>query len=234
VRAVRKSGRASRKARTRDSPRELPGEKAHPRDHKPTPPAQARIGHTVMPAKYEIWCYECEYTFTMQGRIQDTYCPKCRKPLKVADYTIDKEWKKNIKTIGVLTINQGGVVRDATLIAREIILAGDIEGATVRACRRLELRAGAKFDIKAIELQDLHVASEARISIRRRVVCRNVQVDGTLRAKAYLDGCLTVAEGGSFRGEYHGPRLRVEDGGSLKARIFLGTSVNSESTRGVA
>ena len=234
VRAVRKSGRSSGDARTRSSPKELPGEKAHAKEDRPLPPDQARIVHTVMPAKYEIWCYECGYTFTIQGRIQDTLCPKCRKTLKAADYTIDKEWKKDIKTIGVLTVEKGGIVKGATLVAREIILTGDITEATVRACRRLELHTGAKFDLKKIDYQDLHIAPDAKISIRQKVTCRNVQVHGTLRAKASLDGCLTVAAGGSFRGEYQGPSLKVEDGGHLKAKLVLGPKVNSKSTREVA
>jgi len=230
VRAVRRKG-GSQGPKTRSTPTHLPAQGREPPTAEDPLPSRARIGHTVIPEKHEIVCYECGYAFTLPGKIVDTYCPKCRKILKVADYTIEGEWTKNLKTIGTIEIKPGAVVRDASLVALRIVLAGDIEQATVQWCHVLEMQAGAKFNLGSMLVHDVHIAEGATIRLRRKLTCRNIEVRGTLRAPVHPSGSLKIMPGGMFGGEFHGSRLIVEDGGAMKAKVFLGTAEEKRKKR---
>ena len=220
VRAVRRKG-GSQAARTRRTPTHLPAQNRKPSAQAEPLSAVARIGHTVIPQKHDIVCYECGYAFTLPGKIKDTYCPKCRKILKVENFTIEGEWTRDLKTIGTIEIRPGAVVRDASLVALRIRLAGDIERASVPWCRTLDLLPGARFDLGTLALRDLNIAEGATIRLKRKVTCRNLEVRGTLRAPVYPSGCLRIMPGGMFGGEFHGSRLIVEDGGAMSAKVFL-------------
>lgn len=221
VRAVRRSGDAPKGPRTRSTPARLPGQTRPPPDSTGSILESARIGHTVLPEKHDIVCYECSYAFRLQGKIKDTYCPKCRKVLKVADFTIDGEWSRDLKTIGTIEIKPGSVVRNASLTALHIVLAGDIEQAAVKWCQVLDLHPGAKLNLDSLSIRDLNVIEGATIRLRQKLTCRNVEVRGTLKAPAYLSGHLKILPGGMFGGELHGNRLIVEDGGAMKAKVFM-------------
>lgn len=225
VQAVRRAGRRSKGSRTRPSRSKLPAVEAKPEKKEKkkirSKPA-TRIGHTVIPAKHEIVCYECGYTFTLQGRIHKPLCPKCHEFLDMTDHTIDSEWTKTIKTIGTVELKAEGVLKGAELIARDVILAGDAKDGAIRACRRLELCPGARFDIANVRMRDLVIRSGGKFTLRRKIVCRDLEIEGNFNARVYTEGIVTVKTGGFLLGEVHGPHLIVEEGGGLKAKVVVG------------
>ena len=221
------SVRAVRRAKTRG-----PGSKpksAEPRRPAPKPAAkppdgaaaQTRIGQTAMPARYDILCYLCGYAFVVQGNLKDTLCPKCHKFLDVGDHVIDSEWTRDLQTVGRIEVKPGGHVKGATLLARSIVLAGNIEEATIKNCQTLELRTGARFDPKGILASDIVVHETATLSVTQPLACRNLDIRGKLTAKVTTEGVVTIRPGGCLRGTLRGPHLVVEDGGGLLARVKL-------------
>ena len=228
VQAVRRTGKGSSVARTRPSRTKLPATQTDKRKKKPPVTRATRIGHTVMPAKYEIVCYECEYAFTVQGRIQNsTFCPKCRKRLRYSDHVVDSVWTEDLKTIGTIEVKPEGVIRNADLVAREIILAGRIENSRVRVTCRLEICSGAKIDLRTVELRNLLIRAGAQFSIRRKLVCNNLEVAGTLRSRAFVEEQAVIKRGGHLLGEIHSPSLIVEEGGGLSADVSIGSREKS-------
>lgn len=190
-----------------------------PRAEAPAPPPHA--GHTVMPVRFDIICYDCGYAYSMQGRIYKALCPKCRKFLDATDVVVDAEWQSDVRTIGTFTVHRTGVVRKASIVATDIVLAGDVRDATLRAMRRLEIRPGATFDLAQIAMRDILVHEGAELAPPNRLACRNVEVAGTLRARLDATGQVTIRPGGVLIGEVCGAHLVVEEGGGLRARVSI-------------
>ena len=180
-----------------------------------------RIGHTVLPTKNDIICYECGYAFVIQGVVVNTKCPKCHKDLKKVDYVIDKEWTETIRTIGSVHITGSGIAKDCDIVARHLIIEGNVDGAIIDATSILELGPGAVLDLDAIRIRNLVIRSGARLSFRKKVLCKGIEVSGELRASIYADELIYVKKGGILRGSVHGSRLKVEDGASLSAKMFV-------------
>ena len=217
--------RAVRHARTtgQDAPPSAPPPEKPP---DPTPSSDgkeraARIGRTALPPKNEIFCYECGYAFQATGRVHALLCPKCKKTLDQADYTIDAECTEPVRTTGNIRLGVGGILKAGALIARDITLAGRIEGGTVKASRGLEVESTAVYDPDLLAAQDLTVAAGAVCRFKGKRLFRRIEVFGELEGHFAASGCVTVHAGGHLKGRLHGPHLVVEDGGGLTAELEI-------------
>lgn len=221
VRAARRAGAAGRGRSFRSRP-----SRNKPQQRKRTPSAQAsgstsasRIRQTAVPVKHELLCYECGYAFVIRGVIHNTICPKCHRKLLMDDVSIDSEWTGNVKTVGNVEVRKNGVIKSGSITARDIVLEGNAEQAVLYVGRRLELCRGALFDLEKTTFKDLKVSSGASITIRRKLTCRDLDVEGELKASVHSDGVVCIRTGGLLRGSVKAPRLVVEEGGGLKARL---------------
>jgi len=217
--------RAVRHARTTgpDTPPSAPPPEKPP---DPTPPPEskeraARIGRTALPPKNEIFCYECGYSFQATGRVHALLCPKCKKTLDQADYTIDAECAESVRTTGNIRLAAGGVLKSGALIARDIVLAGRIEGGTVKATRRIEIEPAAVYDPDLLAAQDLTVAAGAECRFKGKRLFRHIDVRGVLDGHFAASGGVTVHAGGHLKGRLQGPHLVVEEGGGLTAELEI-------------
>lgn len=221
VQALRQGRGPAREFRPRTSPRRPPGFNANNKPDRDRPAQPTHATHTVMPARFDIICYDCGYSYSMQGRIYKALCPKCKKFLEAGDVTIDADWHVDVRTIGVLTVQPAGVAHDAELVATDIVLAGDARKATLRAMRRLEIQPGGLFDIGRTRLQDLTVHAGVVFDPRGPLTCRNVDIAGTLSARLRVSGTVTIRAAGVLKGEVCGAHLIVEEGGGLLARVDI-------------
>ncbi|MBN2300878.1 MAG: polymer-forming cytoskeletal protein, partial [Lentisphaerae bacterium] len=192
----------------------------------------SRIGKTIVPMRFEIICYECEYVFVLTGHIHETMCPRCHHMLTVSNKTIHGEWSGTDKTIGSIEIAEDAVLKNTTLIGGDIIIAGDARDADIRATRKLELRSKAQFDMTRIIAKDLLIGNGSRFSLARPLNCRNLDVQGELKATISASGAVFIRNSGFFRGELHCRSLVIEEGGRMKAKTVLGsfTGTNEEQT----
>ena len=218
VQAVRHSGQKSGSARTRPSPSRLPRKNE---TKEPKASRGPKIGHTAVPVRREIVCYECGYAFVLQGHFPKTHCPKCHEVMDMADHVIDYEYAGTLKTMGTVDLGPHAVLKGATLIAGDVVIAGDARDADIRACRGVELREGATFEIERIHAEELRFAPGSRFVFTRKLECNNIDVAGTLRAKVHSRGVVTIRCGGLFRGELRGGHLVVEEGGGLCAKLLV-------------
>jgi cytoskeletal protein CcmA (bactofilin family) len=176
---------------------------------------------TALPTKHRIRCYECEYDFTVTGRVTNTGCPKCHTTLEARDHTITEEWRDDLKTIGEIHVREGGTIKGGDVFARDIIVEGGIEDGKVYACGRLELHPAAQVDINTVKARDLVILAGGRFASTRKLTFRNIEVGGELKAKLKADGLVKVLSGGLLRGTLIGSHLEVEEGGGLKAKIEI-------------
>jgi predicted Zn-ribbon and HTH transcriptional regulator len=182
----------------------------------------ARIDHTVLPERHDIVCYDCGYTFVLNGRIRDTYCPKCRELLAASEHVIEGDWSEDILSIGRLEVQAHGVLHDCEVVVRECVLAGDVRKARLRVCGRLELCDGARFNPERIQACDIVVRPGGTFTTSRKLRCRNLDVSGVIKARVAAEGVITVHPGGCLQGDIRGDHLVVEAGGGLKAELHIG------------
>jgi cytoskeletal protein CcmA (bactofilin family) len=221
VQAVKRTGRTTG-ARFRESRSRLPITDAPP--GKTVPPGAkpgSRIGRTIVPERHEIVCYACGFAFFLTGRIDKTFCPKCRECLTFEELTVDARWSGNLRTIGVITIARGGTVTGGTVVATDIVLEGAVTGGTVTASRRLELGPGAACDLTHLAWQDIRIRPGAEIALPGELHCRDIRIEGTLRARVAAAGRIVIAAGGVLRGAARGAHLDVHAGAGLSARLRI-------------
>ena len=203
---------------------------AEPPPQPPAPPPEPkavpqgdrkRIGHTAQPARHDIVCYECGFSFLLTGQLRSTYCPKCRTILEAGEQVIDSEWTGVVKTIGVVKIAGTGVFRDGRIAASNVVLAGRIAGGKVFVSGRFEVCPGGTFKPEAVDARNVVIGGGAVVEIGEELLLKNVEVYGELRASINASGIVTIKSGGLLRGRLTGHHLVVEDGGGLNAAIAV-------------
>ncbi|MFT5240407.1 MAG: cytoskeletal protein CcmA (bactofilin family) [Kiritimatiellia bacterium] len=220
LQAVKRTGKGTEEAKFRESSSRLP-------DRKPdTPPekdplAAKRIGSTVMPARHNLTCYECGFEFVLTGRLEDTYCAKCRKSLKAGHHTISGEWTVDVKTLGTIDVKPSARADGVTLVCGNLVIAGDVSTCNITVCRTATFCAGAIFDLDRIQFCDVEIGENYTLSLDHKLACRHVNVKGRLQADATLSGRMSVACGGAFEGKLSAIGLTIEDGASLCADLNL-------------
>ncbi len=178
------------------------------------------VGRTTVPTKRFIICYECGYTFQLHGRVDHTFCSKCRVKLDCVDHLIESKHTASIKTTGTVRISRQGRLANAQVIGQDIILQGALEdGASLRALRQLEIGPGAVFSQANIVATDLKVAAGANARFAKRTQYRNLELAGTLEAEVCATGVVTIHAGGLMRGRLETAHLIVEEGGGLMAEV---------------
>jgi len=180
-----------------------------------------RIGHTAVPPRFEIVCYQCGYAFVLQGRLYKPLCPKCHKWLDYTSHTISGNWEGDLNTVGTIRIEAGGTVRSGCLRAMDIVLAGRLLEGNLRAFRRIELLPGAEFSIERLQTRDLCVHAGVTVAASAPLVCRNLEIAGEVHAHVKADGLVIIRSGGVLIGALQSAHLIVEDGGGLLGRINL-------------
>jgi len=187
----------------------------------------SHIGHTAMPPKHELACFECGFNFQITGKIDSIECPRCKVPISLRDVTIDSEWFDDIKTGGTILITANAVVKNSELIAKEIVLDGKIEDGSVNAYQRLILMPNGFFDEELITARDLIVESKTSLTLEKAAHFQNVDIGGSLTARELeVDCLLSVRTGGIFSGKVQARRFRLDEGGGLKARLKIGEQQN--------
>jgi len=227
VRAAQHAGRGAQGPRLRPSRTRLPAADKPPeapRKPRGSGPA-SRIGHTAIPPRNEIVCYVCGYAFVLQGKIEKTYCPKCRHMLEMKHFVLEDEVGGVIRTIGTIEITERAKIgADAELVGGRIVVAGDARPARLRAGLSVEIRPGGRLEMERTTAPDLIVAPGGRFASASPVSCRNLTVSGEARARFSVEGLALVRPGGALCGEIRGARLVVEEGGGLKARVSVAKS----------
>jgi cytoskeletal protein CcmA (bactofilin family) len=188
-----------------------------------------RIGHTAEPSRHDIVCYECGYGFLLTGKLQTTYCPKCRTELNAQDYKIDASWSKTIKTIGTVEILKSGVVKGGTIAATKVLLSGRIDAGTVTVSDSMEIHGRGSFEREAIDVLDIVIAADAVMVSTRKLTFRNVDVFGSLKARIDVTGTMRIRAGGFLRGDVRGQHLLVDDGAGLDAKIAITAPARAEN-----
>jgi cytoskeletal protein CcmA (bactofilin family) len=218
--------RAVRHARSGDHELKPPAS-SQPAANEPPPHASVeratRIGRTVIPTKSEIYCYECDYVFQSSGRMHSLICPKCRRSLNQTDYTIEGESTASVRTTGDIRIAASGILKSGSLFARNIILAGSIEGGSARAYRCLTIERSAKFDPDVLSCRDLNISAGARVQFSGKRNFRTIEVAGELEGHFSVEGLIHIHAGGHLMGRVEGAHLIVDDGGGLTADVEIVT-----------
>lgn len=219
VQALRHAGKDAAAPRLRPSSSRLPETAgAGPGEDGGSAP---RISQTATPTRHEFVCYECGYRFAQSGAVRAIACPKCRKSLETADLVVDAERCEDVRTLGDVEITPGGAIRNASVVARDLRLAGDATATEVTVWRQLILLQGGRMDFARANAPALVIAPGCRLAVDGKLNCRDLVIEGELRAAVASSGVVTVRSGGLLRGQVRGAHLVVEDGGGLVAEVRI-------------
>ncbi len=221
-----KRARSRMRSHTNPKPEKRETSEPEPKHKKIRPDERrTRFGRTALPSRNQIVCYECGYAFTLPGSIHETYCPKCRKFLDRSDYTITRETTESTRTVGSVSIEENAVLKDVSVIARNITVSGDAARATLRASDTLQINKNARFDITRLRMSNLVIGTGADITIERNVSCQNLEIRGCLRSNIMCDGTAKMSAGAVFVGRLYSRGLVIEDGTRLQAELHATPSL---------
>jgi len=182
---------------------------------------KASIGHTALPSRHELICYACGYGFVVTGRLDKVICPRCREQLETGDHHIEGEWQRDLRTVGQVYVHSGASVGEITIMATDIIIAGDCTQAVLKPTRLIELETGGVTDPEALNARRIRIRAGARISLSAPLRCSDLEVYGELQATATPTGIVTIHPGGMFRGHLAAEHLIVHEGGGLNATLRI-------------
>ena len=219
VQAVKRSKRID--STQKEAPVSPPKPKAKAPPATPEKPRERRIDHTTVPTRHEVVCYVCSYAFVLTGQMTKVFCPKCRTQLETGDLIIDNKRTEDIKTMGIVRITQDGSIENATVIATDIIVAGDVTKADLQPSRAIEIDTGAMLDHEALKECNLVIRKEARVTFGPVITCANIDIKGEINARILCTGKTTIHPGSFFRGELTSSHLEVADGARLKAKLAI-------------
>jgi cytoskeletal protein CcmA (bactofilin family) len=202
-------------------PPEAPSPPKETRHPSAPPPQASRIGHTALPSRHELICYSCEYSFTVTGRLDKVFCPKCREQLETGDHIIEGEWRDDVRTVGQVHVKPGATVHGATIVATDIIIGGNCDNAILNPTRRIELETGASVTPRVLDMHTILIRKGERLSFTAPLRCQDLELHGELQAQAMPRGTVTVHPGGMFRGTLKTSHLIVHDGGGLSAMLEI-------------
>ena len=137
----------------------------------------------------------------MAGKTQRLACAKCHLLLDTGDHIIDKVWTEDLKTVGTVTISEGGVLTSNIIIANDVILnGGEIKGGRISAVKSLVLGCSRVSGLAYIQARDLTVLEGVDASIDDRLRYRKVELFGLLTSQLIVEEQLVVRSTGGFSG----------------------------------
>ncbi len=211
---------AQRRVQDRRAPSPSPPLEPTKSDTTPKRPG-AHIGRTVMPTRYEIVCYSCEFVFKITGKANRTHCPKCREVLDLTDHTITGIYANELVTAGRVTIRRDAVLDGGRITANDVRLEGTVQSGHLHVHHTLELAPGGVIPEEMIHARNLRVAEGAAVHLKRKATFNDVDVHGELRANVWADGIVTIHPGGHLRGKLHAAHFTVLEGGGLTADVWV-------------
>ncbi|MDA0577328.1 MAG: polymer-forming cytoskeletal protein [Verrucomicrobia bacterium] len=227
VQAIKHSGKAPQaQPRLKHSATSLPQAEASASSATTPPVTKAsRAGHTAIPIKHELVCYECGYGFVVSGKIHYALCPKCKRNLDIDDHTVDGPLSSDLRTMGSVTVGAQADLGTCIIIAQNIIIAANATRATLRATRRLELASGGMVNLQTATMREFTIQAGATLTLKETLVCPIIDIAGSLRANIRAEDRVRIRATATFCGELSSPRLDVEDGATIKASMCLGRAV---------
>ena len=80
------------------------------------------------PDQRHLTCFDCGTELTVPAAAQSAMCKRCSSYLDLKDYVINSAVSKNFKTKGRFVVEAKGYVFNTTVIAREIVIKGQVIG----------------------------------------------------------------------------------------------------------
>lgn len=191
-------------------------------------PARASA-NVVVPQKRLVICYSCGYSHTVSGRMQNSYCPKCKTKLITEDVTVGGKHTEDILTIGNVTVTADAEFSDGlTITGQRVVLDGDVTPVvSITASEALEMRSNAKFRGESIHNITGRVIVPAgnNVKLDSPFTCTELEISGALHADVSVENSAHIMPGGLLEGSFRGPSLIVQDGGGLIGSVQVGVQV---------
>ena len=171
------------------------------------------------PQQTRVHCFDCGTEQDVPAAAKSAMCKRCSSYIDLQDYTIANAVSKNFKTKGRFVIEPKGYVFNTTIVAREVILKGQLIG-KVTAEQSLTIYGTAEIK-GSFQTPLLIVPADNAFHWREPVRVGGVEIKGELVGNIEADNTVTVRSTGRLFGNVQALHLVVEPGAVLVGKMNL-------------
>jgi cytoskeletal protein CcmA (bactofilin family)/DNA-directed RNA polymerase subunit RPC12/RpoP len=167
-----------------------------------------------------ITCFDCGTELDVPAAAKSAMCKRCSSYIDLQDYTITSAVSKNFKTKGRFVVEAKGYVFNTTVIAREIVIKGQVIG---KLTAEESLTIFSTAEIKGTFQSALLIVPEGNaFHWKEPLRLKSIDVQGELVSHVNAEATVTIRSTGRLFGDVQAKNLVVEEGALLVGRVSIG------------
>jgi cytoskeletal protein CcmA (bactofilin family)/ribosomal protein S27E len=174
------------------------------------------------PQQTRVHCFDCGTEQDVPTAAKSAMCKRCSSYIDLQDYTIANAVSKNFRTKGRFVIEAKGYVFNTTIVAREVLLKGQLIG-KVTAEQSLTIYATAEIK-GSFQTPLLIVPADNAFHWREPLRVGAVEIRGELVSNLHVETTVTVRSTGRLFGNVQARHLVVEEGALVVGRMKIGSA----------
>jgi cytoskeletal protein CcmA (bactofilin family) len=184
------------------------------------------------PEQTRVHCFDCGTEQDVPVAAKSAMCKRCSSYMDLQDYTIANAVSKNFKTKGRFVIEPKGYVFNTTIVAREVVLKGQLIG-KVAAEQSLTIYATAEIK-GSFQTPMLIVPADNAFHWREPIRVGSVEIRGELVGNVHAEGTVIVRRTGRLFGNVESRHLVTEEGAIVvgKMKVGLGSVAKGDGSTG--
>jgi cytoskeletal protein CcmA (bactofilin family)/ribosomal protein S27E len=172
------------------------------------------------PQQTRVNCFDCGTEQDVPTAAKSAMCKRCSSYIDLQDYTIANAVSKNFKTKGRFVIEAKGYVFNTSVVAREIVLRGQLIG-KVAAEESLTIYGTAEIK-GTFQTPLLIIPPDNAFHWREPLRVGAVEIRGEFVGNIHADATVTVRRTGRLFGNVQALHLAVEEGALVVGRMNIG------------
>jgi len=174
------------------------------------------------PAQRRVACFDCGTELDVPAAAHSAMCKRCSSYIDLQDYTINSAVSKNFRTKGRFVIEAKGYVFNTTVVAREIIIKGQLIG---KLAAEESLTVYSTAEIKGSFQTPLLIIPEGNaFHWREPLRVGGVDIQGELVSHIQAEATVIVRRAGRLFGDVQAQDLVMEEGAVLVGQVRVGKS----------
>ena len=175
------------------------------------------------PEQRRVACFDCGTELDVPLAAKSAMCKRCSSYIDLQDYTFNSAVSKNFRTKGRFVVEAKGYVFNTTIVAREIIIKGQVIG-KIAAEQSLTIHGTAEIK-GTFETPLLVIPADNAFHWREPLRVGSVEVRGELVSHVHATATVTVRGTGRLFGNVQARNLVVEEGAVVVGRMNSGSQV---------
>jgi cytoskeletal protein CcmA (bactofilin family)/ribosomal protein S27E len=178
------------------------------------------------PEQRHVACFDCGTEQDVPAAAKSAMCKRCSSYIDLQDYSFNSAVSKNFKTKGRFIIEGKGYVFNTSVVAREIVIRGQLIGKVV-AEQSLTIYGTAEIN-GTFQTPLLVIPAGNTVHWREPLRVGSVDIQGELVSNIHAEMTVTVRSTGRLFGSVQSRGLVVEEGAVLVGQMNVGGRVGQQ------